>query len=334
MRIFISLLLFLHAFVVSAVETDFDAVVVGTSPISLLEALHRHYSGQRVLILEEADQCGGAWKSINVCGIAHADLGCHQIGGDIEVWKFLRDYIGVTMVSMKDPSKQLSDQGPFENNGYYFAHGCFELVDHLRELIAATDIRLLLNNKMECVYIDSDNKMVQVKTPEGYFTAKKMVVAYGTNICFEHPKVGRIGSQPAKSKYCHLYLLIQDPTKYRFTYREAALSGASRLMNLTPFVGLEGTGKQLIVIQTYGEDHFQRIPEFLENLKKQNLIDNSAYILCSDHYIYEQTYLNLSEIQRIGPEYQALFDVIDTTVNSALKGHIARWKTTIPRLAY
>lgn len=329
MRILFSLLLFLHACLIAA-ETEFDVVVVGSSPISLLESLHRYYSGQRVLILEEADDCGGAWKSINVCGVQHADLGCHQIGGDPEVWKFLRDHIGCNMVSMSNPHKIYNDQFTHEPHGLYFSQGCYELVHHLKQLIEATDITLLVNNKMECVYVDPARKMVQVKTPQGYFTASKMVVAYGTNICFEHPTLGRIGTNNAKSKYYHLYLLIQDPTNFRFTYRDGAGVGASRMMNLTPFVGLEGTGKQLIVIQTYGEEYLHKGQDFLNDLKKQKLVDPSASILCSESNIYEQSYLNLSEIQKIGPDYQVLFEVIDTTVNSALKGHVARWKKTIP----
>lgn len=329
MRMLFSLLLFLNA-CLFAVETDFDVVVVGSSPISLFEALHRHHSGKRVLILEEASSCGGAWKSINVCGVAHADLGCHQIGGDPEVWKFLRDYAGCNMVSMNDPHKSFSDTRQYDSCGYYFSQGCHELVDHLMQLIATTDIVLQTSHKMECVYVDPERKIIEVKTCDGTYTASKMVVAHGTNICFEHPTVGQIGKNPSKSKYFHLYLLIEDPTLYRFTYRDGGCVGASRMMNLTPFVGLEGTGKQLIVIQTYNDEYFGKRDVFLEDMKKQQLVDTSAKILCSESYIYEQSFLNLSELQRMGQDYQMLFDVIDTTVNSALKGHIAKWKKTLP----
>ncbi len=62
------------------VETDFDYIVVGSSPFSLFEAIYKRCLGNRVLVVEQGAECGGAWKSITICGVPHVDLGCHEFG--------------------------------------------------------------------------------------------------------------------------------------------------------------------------------------------------------------------------------------------------------------
>src|SRR5690348_11005822 len=90
------LFLFIQPFLFSTF-VDFDVIVVGSSPIPLLEALYHYHSGKRVLILEEASACGGAWKSIEVCGMYPVDLGCHTLGNDKQMLHFLEEYIGCEM---------------------------------------------------------------------------------------------------------------------------------------------------------------------------------------------------------------------------------------------
>ena len=88
-----------------------------------MEALYQAHTGKRVLILEQSGECGGAWKSISVCGIAHADLGCHQISTDPHLKQFMQDYMGCNMVSLDDPLGTLNKGAP---NGFYPSQGCHE----------------------------------------------------------------------------------------------------------------------------------------------------------------------------------------------------------------
>src|SRR5579872_1782734 len=131
---------------VSLFAVDFDVVVVGTSPFSLFEALYQSHSGKKVLILEQEAECGGAWKSIHICGIPNVDLGCHMIGNNMALKAFLEEYAGCTFVSHDNPQEPFSS-GKSEL-GYYFSKGCYELIDHLLRQIRATDIVLLTNTPL------------------------------------------------------------------------------------------------------------------------------------------------------------------------------------------
>ncbi len=314
--------LFLFFVQISLFAIDFDCVVIGSSPFSLFEALYQSHSGNRVLILEEADECGGAWKGVNVCGIMHADLGCHQIGHDTKLKTFLETYAGCKIVSMDHPDL------PFESskspNGWYFSRGCYELIENLLRLIQATDIVLLTNTRAENVYIDAAQKIATVQTKDKSYMTHKVIVTPMTNLNLQPSNYPQ---HYGKSKSYHLYLLIQDPTPPRFSYHGGVVSGVSRMMNLSPFVGLVHTGRQLIVVQTYNEQYLSHGQMFLDGLKKSNLIDPGAYILETQTYIYESGAFHQGLIMTMGA--QEIIEVIQTGHFQSLSTYIPKWEMVL-----
>src|SRR5579871_1836034 len=150
---------------------DYDCAFVGTSPVPLFEALYRHHLGQRVLILEAAPECGGAWKSIDICGVEHADMGCHEISSFPDLNRFLEEYAGCHIIPC--------------NANYYFSHGCFELVNNLVKRIRAAGIPLLTDCRVESVRIDLANKECLLRTQKGLFTASRIVVTSGSSFDIE-----------------------------------------------------------------------------------------------------------------------------------------------------
>lgn len=314
-----------HAFAV-AYETDFDTVVVGTSPISMCEALYRSHLGERVLILEESERCGGAWKSIPICGVPYADLGCHQIGSDAQVKNFLEEYIGCHIVSLDFPNMDFGPpNGQHGVNGFYFAKGCHELIENITTLIGATDAVLLTGHKLDSIVIDEEMGIAEVKTQGMTFTASKLVVTPSTYLYVENHPSKRMPSQ-SKIKYYHVYLLIEDPTPPRFSYKYGAGSGISRLMNLTYFSDLFGTGMQLIAVQTHNEYYLDHQEEFFNQMKKNTLIDEDAVLLRAENYVYEQSHLDTSLVNQYK---SSMIEVLNTGHFLAMSGYIGKWKSVL-----
>jgi hypothetical protein len=307
---------------VSLFSLDFDVVVVGSSPFSLFEALYQHHSGKRVLILEESAECGGAWKSIYVCGIPHVDLGCHQIGQDAKLKAFLEEYAGCQIVAQDQPFLPFAPAT--SPNGFYFSKGCYELIDHLLQLIDATDIVLLTNTKLESVSLNLPEHTVFLHTPDHDYTASKVIATPMSSFVIE-PSTSP--QKLNKTSYYHLYLLIQDPTPPRFTYHTGVGSGTSRVMNLTHFVGLTDTGQHLIVLQTHSEASLATPQLHLDALKQHNLIDASAYLLKSETYIYQVGTLNQTLINQL--KAQSLIEVTQTGHFQNLTSHISKWKQVL-----
>ena len=296
--------------------------MIGISPFSLFEALYQCHSGKKVLILEEASECGGAWKGVNVCGIMHADLGCHQVGHDAQLKTFLEEYAGCKIVSMDNPL--LPFEAAKSPNGWYFSKGCYELIDNLLHLIAATDIVLLTEHKAENVTIDAVKKTATVQTKGKFYTTNKLIVTPMSCVTLNPT------SSPqhyGKSKYFHLYLLVQDPTPPKFSYQGGVAAGVSRMMNLTHFVGLTGTGRHLIVVQTHSEQSLSNGQVFLDALKKSKLVDPSAYILKTEPYIYEAGAFHQGLISQMGA--QGIIEVLQTGHFQSLSTYVPKWKQVL-----
>lgn len=302
---------------------DFDCILIGTSPFSLFEALYQYHSGKTVLILEEAPLCGGAWKGIDICGLSHVDLGCHHIGDDVELKNFLEMYTDCRIVSMDHPFSPFDPKN--SSNGWYFSKGCYELIDSLLRQIRETGITLLTETKAEEILIDPAQKIATVFTPKGPFTSHKVIVTPMSHLSI-HPSL----LPPYKSRYPHLYMLIEDPKEPQFTYQKQRISGLTRMMNLTHFAGLTQSGKQLIVVQSQSEKNLSNPQEILGLLKTHHLIDELAHLICAELFIYEAGTFHQNLIREHNGE--TLIELLQTGHLKNLAKYIPKWKVYLKRI--
>jgi hypothetical protein len=313
MRLFSALFVILHALVLYAV--DYDCVFVGSSPIPLLEALYQSRIGKKVLILEQASECGGAWKSIDICGIPHVDMGCHDLTwSDAVLTDFFENYLGCKVVSLAQPKGLRPATGPF-----WFARGCYELMHNLLQMIAHSSIELRLNRRLDSISFDPCRDCVLLHVQGETLTTKKLFTTSLSSFSWNTQRL------LAPVKYYHLYLLIQDPTPTRFTSGHLGGGRASRIMNLTHSAELSDTGKQLIVIQTHSEQEFTQGQKFLDLLKMLQMVDSSAYLLRAEPYIYEATYGNW--FSSLNAQQRSYIEMLNTCSLAAISSFLARWKT-------
>ena len=320
-KIFLAFCLWI--FCLHGIETDFDTIVVGTSPFSLFEAIYKRCLGNRVLVVEQNSTCGGAWQSLTICGVPHVDLGCHEFGRDPRLVQFLEEYAGCTIVGVTPDLEK-----PAPNGEFYLSEGCYELTRNLQQLMSRLGIVLLLNSKLESVFVDSTRAVAEVKINGMRYTASKIVLTSNSEINIENPG---FPNQPRHGHtFHHVGMLIDDPTPPRFTYKNLFANGASRSTNYTPYSQeLQGTGKQLITIQVYGEQNLNNDLFFFEELKKQGMIDSSARLLQTENYLYKQVPLNQHFLLKLGPPAQTIFEIINTGHINQLCTHIEKWKTAM-----
>lgn len=316
-------LIFLFVFrLLSAVH--FDAIFIGSSPISVLEALYRSYCGEHILILEAAERIGGAWKTIDICGVSHVDMGCHQIGKDPRLKEFLETYVGCHLVPMNNPYNA-KDTLASADSGLYFSEGCYQLQAHLMRLIEKGQVQLLLDQRVQKVHIDTTQKIAIVYTKGAYFTANKLVIT--PNCYFEIDNVPGLIKTTLRS-FHHLYLLLQDYTRSTFTYQNSPCEEIVRVINLTPFNSeLQNKYQQLIALQIKQDSYKDKVPFFLSELKKKGWIDKQAKLIRAETYTYQQVAMNLFPIQKTHPELMAYFEVLRTDAIWNMALHVEKWKT-------
>ena len=297
---------------------DFDCVFVGSSPIPLFEAIYQRRLGKNVLILEQTGQCGGAWQTIDVCGMPHVDLGCHQIGHDLTIKAFLEVYGGCRIVSMDKP---YDANAPMTQNGFYFSQGCHELIRNLSHLLAIEGVPLWFHHRLESVYVDVAAGHIVLTTAGKRLTAGKIFYTSTSTFQIENAP----SSHPtATTHYVHLYLLIQDPTSPKFSYINHPTSGIARAMNLTHFTDLAHTGRQLLVLQLHHKQiNSSSEQDYLSLLKKQHLVDPSAYLLQVEFYTYTASH---APHKQLAPEWRPYFEVLHAANFSDISRYIPKWQ--------
>lgn len=313
------LVLFLLTLQTQLIAKDYDCVVVGSSPVSLIEALYQATTGKEVLILEGDSQCGGAWRTIDICGVAHVDMGCHHIGGNSALADFF-SALGCKVISLSDPTLDYNQSNaPL---GLYFPQGCYDLISTLEASIERTSIDLRLGCKLENVSFNEEWALISTSTGESHRTKKIYHTAASSFSIEGKPPIVR------GSKFYHLYLLIADGGSVRCSYR-TGFSGASRIMNLTPFAGLTASGLQLIALQVHTEEDLRKSANFLHLLKSSGLVNQSAYVLREESYIYVQNFCS-GLTARLPAEQKTFFEFLDTShLCSSMQRHLSRWTTLL-----
>lgn len=310
-----------------AVQTDYDVAVVGTSPISMLEAIYHISKDERVLILEADEKCGGAWKSIDICGIANVDLGCHLIGNDPHVKDFFERYFGCRFICLTHPDQEAVNVHTQCGYGYYFSEGCYELISRLEAAIQSRSNAVLIHQKLESIFIDSARENIELSFGDMRYTTAKLILTSSSQFRVEHPS---FTNPPARAHlYPHLYLLVEDEAPACFTYLNGIVSGMSRAMNLTPFVKLPSNNLQLIVIQTSGKNELSNVQKFFKAFIDQNYLSPTAKIVASDTYSYQQSSINTAAISHLGGK---LVEILDAASFSGMIKYLDKWKSTMKPL--
>ena len=174
--------------------------------------------------------------------------------------------------------------------------------------------------------------MVEVVIEGERYTTSQVVLSNNSDIEIENPQSRMMQSQRVQL-YPHIYLLIDDPTPVRFNYRTLSINGATRAMNVTPFIGLES--QQLIALQVSNSGCFDLGEIYLAELKKQGLIDIQATLVDQESITYKQVLLNRTLLHPLGDRVRQFVEFIDTSHICNISLHIDRWKRVLkPWSAY
>lgn len=75
-----------------------NIVIVGTSPLLVLEALYQKRIGNHVVIVDKNEVFGGAWLTTSALEIDNIEVGCHYMSRSLLAYDFLSEYLNLEMV--------------------------------------------------------------------------------------------------------------------------------------------------------------------------------------------------------------------------------------------
>src|SRR5215471_13941463 len=88
-------------------HTDYDAVIVSTSPVCLMTAVALRTQGKRVLLVDQSPVVGGAWITTDLAGFENVEVGCHLIDPDPAVYSFMTA-LGIPMQPLSPSPEVIS----------------------------------------------------------------------------------------------------------------------------------------------------------------------------------------------------------------------------------
>lgn len=115
---------------------EWDTIIVGSSPLLLIEAIYLSRTGRKVLVLEEKNELGGAWGHLDTGEFPYLDIGCHYFDISKRGYKFLRAGIGLNLVPFQP-------QPQFAYRSLRFPYDYRQIIRVMRNIKAAFKNRSL-----------------------------------------------------------------------------------------------------------------------------------------------------------------------------------------------
>ena len=83
---------------ISLVNKKYDLIFVGTSMICVLEAIYQSKKGKSVLMLDNNEGMGGAWRSLDIFGLHDVENAIHYFLPDPNAFKFMKENLNWDLV--------------------------------------------------------------------------------------------------------------------------------------------------------------------------------------------------------------------------------------------
>jgi len=179
----------------------YDLVIIGTSPMSIIEGIYQSKEGRKVLLVDRNDYIGGAWRSIEWNGFKNVDTATHIIDPDNpDIYKFFIDNVGCDLIEHNPQPYTLVDDQEYainfpnlklvniklgekkiknyieyiyvkivdlfrkEKKFMYFSGGVGELIGNLRNGLEVNNIDVFLSTEIKMITIDSDSNIVNLES--------------------------------------------------------------------------------------------------------------------------------------------------------------------------
>jgi protoporphyrinogen oxidase len=122
--------------------SEFNLVIVGSSPMSLVEAAFRAEQGKKVCILEASDRIGGAWATIDCLGLKNIEASPHVFMPDQTALNVLKRFLPYDYEELEVQPRLL-----IRNSKIFGDMTYIEMRQRYREALILTTINRLENGK-------------------------------------------------------------------------------------------------------------------------------------------------------------------------------------------
>lgn len=231
-----------------------DSLIIGTSPIAIVEAVYLRSKNKLVLNVDERKEVGGAWTTINHEGFPEVESGCHIWSYDKGTYKLISDLLDVQLIELNPQPYILYKKRmilyDWKSNVIAFQK-IIKNIKSLRKTLTAPDVRfslfpskylypsggsLELKKALEKIILEKAldvrlstevDKVVLTKNSVELFNVKdELVVVTNELVLTSLSKVSSITLDSGeliipntrKIDYIHVHLIIENVSNRLFSY--------------------------------------------------------------------------------------------------------------------
>jgi hypothetical protein len=264
-----------------------DSIVLGASPIAVVEAFVRSITGESVVLVDKCLSIGGVWKTMDIGFLGNIETAPHLVEPSEQiVYQFIQDYLGCPMIRQSPEPfflykglrfnaaspfqrallKLLSRGFSFPNieqfvrsifarrlDYYYFAEGSGGLVKVLENLLRESSVRYIPGTCLNSVSINSKTMLLSARLSTGVsLDARALIITNG----FELESIlvdGEHRLLPASADMrvvrCCIFV-IKSQSTVNFTYIKFIDNNIlDRVSDITKFVKGLPVGHRVLVVQ-------------------------------------------------------------------------------------
>ena len=228
--------------------------ILGSSLISVIEAITQAKLGNKVSIIDKSEKIGGAWKLENSLNYKDVEVGCHILiptgknAMDKESYSRLESLTGTKLIKLKSQPinitvNPVSDKDPEDIEYYYPKNGLPELLKNLRNAIDENSIEYLSEHEVTEIKLNSASK-VTIKANDNSLIFDKVTFPSYFGINQIETETGDIEEIPYdKRTSTHISLKVKGNTN-KFSYCQLedngyAIDRVSRVSDYIPGLDLE-----------------------------------------------------------------------------------------------
>lgn len=220
------------------VDSYYDDVVLGSSPVSMVEALYHARRGRRVLLVEQKSVLGGAWSMIDTLGLRRIENGCHLLTpADEEVYAFLETALGMELHPLAPQPFAVREGRVTLRNEHmvyrYPRRGTVEMVGALQHRLQEAGCHILTRSALtEATYDPAASAPLRLTLSTGHrLRAGHLVLTGFTQLRAVRALREAIDLSGSAETVHHIFFLVASREERRFTCVHLPQEPVIRLAN-------------------------------------------------------------------------------------------------------
>ena len=312
-------------------KNSYDIVVVGSSPLMLIEAYFLAKQGQNILIVEKNKNIGGSWQTFSYKNLSNQlEIGCHVWYRDRRCFKFLNDIFDLDI-------KPQNFQPKVYRNGVYLPYYFINFFVLLNSILFISSIKklrqfkstlicflqdlfnfqkfqypisgsygflqkILLKIQKEQVDIIFNKEILKIDIPKKYILLsdevklgfkKQIVLSVKSQIKTIVDSKMAYNFDHEISRVCNLYIILKNKNDQKISY--VGVWGDDVIYRVSDItyndIKLAQTNQRLLCVQVL-EDHYKSKEKIIiDKLIKMKIIDSLDNVKT---YFWKKHYFNNS----------------------------------------